>query len=108
MGKAERPKRAGANESSFYVLNCLGTWAKPLRPQRNLTSDLVSIDQARSRLNRSEHLALLPIESLVSRPCLAPPLGCSRWASDCLPGLRRLRAPADGGLEVRGEAQETR
>jgi hypothetical protein len=99
MGKAERPKRAGANESSFYVLNFSTT-------QRNFTSDLASIDQGRLLLN--SHLALLPIESPVSHPCLVPPLGCSRWSSDCLPGLRLLQPPADGALEVRGESQETR
>ena len=76
--------------------------------QRNFTSVPSSIDQAPSRLNRSEHLTLLPIESLVSHPRLAPPLGCSRWSSDCLPELQLLQSPADGALEVRGEAEETR
>jgi hypothetical protein len=76
--------------------------------QRNFTSVPSSIDQAPSRLNRSEHLALLSIESLVSHPRLASPLGCSLWASDCLPELRLLQPPDDGALEVWGEARETR
>src|SRR6266581_5267379 len=75
-----------------------------------------SNDQARSRLNRSErlvrfsngrgrlrlnwsdHLALLSIDSRVSRPCLAPFLCCSRSASGCLQELRRSQQPADVSL----------
>src|SRR3989442_3687576 len=78
------------------------------------TSVPSSIDQARSRLNRSERLLrfsngrgrlrlnwsepliLLAIDSRVSRPCLAPFLCCSRSASGCLQELRRLRPPAPG------------
>ena len=89
------------------------------------TSVPSSIDQARSRLNRSErllrfsngrgrlrlnwseHLILLAIDSRVSRPCLAPFLCCSRSASGCLQELRRLRPPADVSLGVVEEAQRT-
>jgi len=35
---------ASGRGRSLYVLNFLGTWTKSLRPQRNFTSDLASID----------------------------------------------------------------